>query len=168
MAAPLQAAYWKILSVKHWVFKIPTFDKEILGRSILIYSRQQDLVLVRIYTLNEAAKKMWGVISRVVQTFLWHASLLNSSVSYAKYVGFPQQRWAAMLAGEKMTWWLSCGADAQGQSTAQLPCPLLFFFFVMPLPRIPTPFGFFGVGSSTWACGGGLIFFIFFSWSPIY
>jgi hypothetical protein len=27
--------------------------------------------------------------------------------------------------------------------------------------KIPTPFGFFWVGSSTWACGGGLIFFYF-------
>jgi hypothetical protein len=41
---------------------------------------------------------------------------------------FPQQSRAAMLAGEMMTWWLSGGADAQGQSTAQLPCPLFFFF----------------------------------------
>ncbi len=34
-------------------------------------------------------------------------------------------------------------------------------FFLKPLPRIPTPFGFFWVGSTTWACGGGLIFFNF-------
>ncbi len=36
-----------------------------------------------------------------------------------------------------------------------------FFFFSKPLPKIPTPFGFFWVGSSTWAHGGGLIFLNF-------
>jgi hypothetical protein len=75
-----------------------------------------------------------------------------------------------MLAGEMVAWWLSGGADVQGQSIAQLPCPLFFSFsFSSPSMGLPASFGYFWVGSSTWACGGGLIFKIFFSpLSPIY
>jgi hypothetical protein len=65
-----------------------------------------------------------------------------------------------MLVGEMMMWWVSSGFDVQGESIVQLPCPLVFFFS-KPLPKIPTPFGFFWVGSSTWAHGGGLIFLNF-------
>jgi hypothetical protein len=51
-----------------------------------------------------------------------------------------------MLAGEMMTWWLSGGADAQGQSTPQLPCPLFFFFlFQAPTQDTHTFWFFFGL-----------------------
>ncbi len=41
------------------------------------------------------------------------------------------------------------------------PAPCFFFSFCKPLPRIPTPIGFFWVGSRSGACGRGLIFFNF-------
>jgi hypothetical protein len=66
-----------------------------------------------------------------------------------------------MLAGEMVVWWLSDGAGAQGQSIAQLPCPL-FFSFSSPYRGNPHLLVFFWVGSSTWACSGGLIFIYLF------
>jgi hypothetical protein len=66
-----------------------------------------------------------------------------------------------MLARQMMMWWLSGGVDGKVSSLFNYLTPCFFFSFFKPLPRIPTPFGFFWVGSNTWAYGGGLIFFNF-------
>ncbi len=74
--------------------------------------------------------------------------------------GFPSRDESQCSLGK---WWRGgwvVGLMHKVSPPLSYPALCFSFFFFKPLPWIPTPFGFFGVGSSTWACSGGLIFLV--------